>query len=159
MIAQVVSFKCILKNKLGHLISTTINRDVITSIQTPDGPFLAGLIEGLQDLRVGEKRRIAVAAEQAYGFYDPKKILQLPKEKIVSHSSADKTEDTLLISHQGIHQKYRIIEIQEDTVTLDGNHPLAGQDLVFEIEAIDVRAATPEEIFDSSLVDSKEVFH
>lgn len=158
MSVQVVSFKCTLKNKVGSVISTTFNRDVITSIDAPQ-TILSGLVQGLQNLKKGEKRSIAVAAEQAYGFYDPKKVVLFPRKKFSKEKSLNYGEPISIVTKSGTVRMYRVVEIYGDMVALDGNHPLAGQDLIFEIEALDAREATPEEIVESSNLVSSQVLH
>jgi len=80
MKAQIVSFHCVLSDPMGKVISSTFNQDVITI----DGQseFLKGLTQGLQNLKKGEKRRICVAAEQAYGLYNPDLVLEVPRDRL-----------------------------------------------------------------------------
>ncbi|MNK06296.1 FKBP-type peptidyl-prolyl cis-trans isomerase SlyD [compost metagenome] len=156
--AQIISFNCILKNKAGKLISSTFNREVITSAEG-QGAMLSGLVEGLQNLKKGEKRSISLSAEQAYGFYDPKKVILFPRKKISKEMSLRQGEAVTIVSKTGQHRSYRVVQVHGDMVTLDGNHPLAGQDLVFEIETLEARAATSEEIMESSNLMSGQYLH
>lgn len=149
---QIVSFHCILKNKLGRVISSTFNHEVLTWDESQQN-MLAGLARGLQNLKKGEKRRIALSAEQAYGFYDPQKVLHFHRNELPSGRPIHLGQTYLMRTREGKHENFRIAQINGDQVTLDGNHPLAGQDLVFEIEATAVRNATPEEISDSASTD------
>ncbi|UXR64763.1 FKBP-type peptidyl-prolyl cis-trans isomerase [Bdellovibrio bacteriovorus] len=149
MNVQIVSFHCVLKNKLGQIISSTYNRDVLTSLPEGTDHSLPGLSVGLKDIRKGEKRQIELSAEEAYGFYDTTKVLELARESLVG-SSKLKVGESVLFAREGKNvEKFRVTDLSQDRITLDGNHPLAGQDLIFEIEALDVREATPEEIQDS----------
>jgi FKBP-type peptidyl-prolyl cis-trans isomerase SlyD len=147
MKAQVISFKCHLKNKAGKLISFTYNRDVLTLGEETPGLMLAGLNRGLRDLKKGEKRVLNLSAEEAYGLYDPQKIILFPLKKLPHQ--VRKGEMINIISKSGVKRAYTVLEIHSDLVSLDGNHPLAGQDLIFEIEALDAREATHQEIFTS----------
>lgn len=158
MSAQVVSFNCTLKNKVGNVISTTFNRDVITSIDAPQ-TVLSGLVKGLQNLKKGEKRKITLSAEEAYGFYDPKKIVLFPRKKFGKEKLLTYGELISIVGKSGTVRTYRVLEIYGDMVALDGNHPLAGQDLIFEIETVDARDATPDEIVESSNPVSNQVLH
>lgn len=158
MSVQVISFKCTLKNKVGNVISTTFNRDVITSTNTPQA-LLSGLVDGLQNLKKGEKRQISLTAEQAYGFYDPKKIVLFPRKKFGKEKSLQYGEPVSVVTKSGLVKMYRVVELYGDMVALDGNHPLAGQDLIFEIETTDARDATPDEIIESLNDLSSQVLH
>lgn len=158
MSVQVISFKCTLKNKVGNVISTTYNRDVITSTNAPQA-ILSGLVDGLQNLKKGEKRKITLTAEQAYGFYDPKKIVLFPRKKFGKEKSLQYGESVSVVTKSGLVKMYRVVELYGDMVALDGNHPLAGQDLIFEIETTDARDATPDEIVESFNDLSSQVLH
>lgn len=158
MTAQIASFNCILKNKYGQLISSSINRDVLTSIPF-EGALLSGLARGLQDLKKGEKRSISLAAEQAYGVYDPKKVVLFPRKKIPDSQSIRTGQNISILSNSNVVHSYKVMQIYGEMVALDGNHPLAGQDLVFEIEVIAVRDATADELSDSQHTVSAQLLH
>lgn len=144
MKAQVVSFRCVVKNKLGKVLSSTFNHDVVTAHQQGEDLPLAGLIEGLQNLKQGEKRRISVSAERAYGFYDLSKVIECPLACLEGRPAV--IGESLTCLYNGNPTQFRLVAREGDKITLDANHPLAGQDLVFEIETISAREARPEEI-------------
>lgn len=158
MRAQIISFKCIVKNKAGKFISSTYNHDVLTVSETPSHSFLSGLNKNLQDLKKGEKRVISVLAEEAYGLYDPKKVILFPRRKLPGN--VKKGMLVHIVRKSGVQRGYHVVELHSaELVSLDGNHPLAGQDLVFEIEAIEARDATAQEI-DESLNDvTQQLLH
>ena len=148
MKAQIVSFHCVLKNKLGRVLSSTFNNDVITGMEgSPE--VLQGLVEGLQNLRKGEKRKILVSAEKAYGFYDPKKVIECACDEVESGSNLRMGDLVYLSIGKGKPRSLRVVALDGERITLDGNHPLAGQDLIFEIEATKARDATLEELNDN----------
>lgn len=157
MSAQVISFNCVVKNKAGKLISTTYNRDVLTISEINSGEVLYGLNKSLQNLKKGEKRTISVLAEEAYGLYDPKKIILFPRKKLPSNII--KGETVHITSKSGVKRVYRILELHSDFVSLDGNHPLAGQDLIFEIDTLEARNATAQEIDDSINTVAHQLLH
>jgi FKBP-type peptidyl-prolyl cis-trans isomerase SlyD len=148
MRAQVVSFHCVLKNKLGQTLSSSFNRDVINCSEGADDT-LPGLIEGLQNVSSGEKRRIFVPANRAYGTYDPELVIEVPRatlrdgKHLTVGSQVTATlrspDETLL---------FRVVECKRNSVILDANHPLAGQDLVFDVEVVSARDAMDEDFED-----------
>jgi len=156
VIPQVISFNCILKNSSGRLISTTYNKDVLTSINK-DKAMLLGLARGLQNLQTGDKRKITLKAEEAYGFYDPKKIIYYPKKRMLKEVKVG--EIITIIGKSGTARIYKVVTLQADMIGLDANHPLAGQDLVFEIETLAARDATKEEIEAASNDLSAQLLH
>lgn len=157
MVDQVISFNCLLKNKAGHIISSTVNREVLTVIEADQNAMLPGLAKGLQNLKKGEKRSISLRAEEAYGLYDPKKVILYPRKLLPENIRSGQT--ITIVGKTGIHRTYRIAEFHKSMVSLDGNHPLAGQDLIFEIETLEARAATREEINGSINIVSSQLLH
>ncbi len=144
MTVQVVSFHCVLKNKYGQVISSSFNQNVLTQSQNPQDR-LKQLGVALQGVKKGEKRRIALSAEEAYGFYDPSLVLTKEIEQLDLDEPLKLGEQIMYVS-KGKRGMYRVTEVSGESVTLDGNHPLAGQDLVFEIETLSAREATTEEL-------------
>jgi FKBP-type peptidyl-prolyl cis-trans isomerase SlyD len=150
MKAQVVSFHCVLKNGLGQLINTSFNRDVITHVSGAP-KVVNGLPAGLRDVKPGERRSIAVKAQEAYGLYDPALTRQASRRSLLSTGELAVDDRVHLADSFGDFQLYRITKIIGDLVYLDANHPLAGQDLTFDIHIVDARDATPEEMLESSI--------
>ena len=109
------------------------------------GQVIPGLEDQMHGLLKGDKKLIAVKAADAYGEIEQDMIVQvpraqLPKKDIVvgDQFHAD--------SGQGQVQVVTVTGVSETHVTVDGNHPLAGQDLNFEVEVVDVRDATKDEV-------------
>lgn len=158
MQAQVVSFKCLLKSITGQLISSSFNRDVLTTASGEGAP-LKGLAQALNGLIKGEHRRIYLKAQDAYGFYDPSKVILFPLNKVPDFKNIRLGQTVSIVSKSGVLRVYRVLQIYGDMVSLDENHPLAGQDLVFEIEATESRAATKEEVSELQSLVSKQWIH
>lgn len=158
MKAQVVSFHCVLKDITGRLISSTFNQEVITHTEGPQ-QMLRGLAQGLQDLKKGEKRRVVLRAAQAYGYYDPQLVIEIPRKRLYQGEHLRLGQQVQAQFHDGGLQMLRVISISRNRVTLDGNHPLAGQDLVFEIEATEAREASAEEIAASTPTGAVRYLH
>jgi FKBP-type peptidyl-prolyl cis-trans isomerase SlyD len=96
-------------------------------------------------MKEGEKRTIEVPAEEAYGPSDPNLIQKVPRE----YFQGIQLERGLPLQAQtpeGQIINMIVVDFDDNTVTVDLNHPLAGRDLVFEIEVVNVREATPDEI-------------
>lgn len=154
---QIISFKCTLKTKMGTLISTTYNLDVLTAIENEDACSLIGLSKNLINLKKGDKRNIELTAKDAYGFYYPEKIIFYPRAQLPRETR--KGETITIVSKNGVSNTYVVLELFPNFARLDGNHPLAGQDLIFEIETLAARSATEKEIADSSNPLQKQIMH
>lgn len=150
MKTQIVSFHCVLKNKLGQVLSSSFNKDVINQLaKSPAAESeqkLRGLVAGIQNVRKGEKREISVPASEAYGLYDPKLVLKISRSDLLNGKKLAVGSQIMTQSTPGNpSQVYRVIEATGNQLVLDGNHPLAGQDLVFEVEVVSVRKARRED--------------
>lgn len=146
MQAQIISFHCILTDKVGKVISSTFNKDVITQGQSG---FLKGLSDGLRNLQAGEKRRISLSAPDAYGFYDPDLVMEISRRRFPNGSKLTIGDQVFVPVKGGKLRAYRVVQSSKRMLNLDGNHPLAGNDLTFEVEGVQSRDATSEELLES----------
>lgn len=153
---QVISFHCVLKNNLGKVISSTFNRDVLTH---GSGEYLRGLSAELQNLKAGEKRRIFLSAPQAYGYYDLNLVIEVSRRKISQGKRLKLGDQVSIQTRDKKWRTFRVIQENSKTLTLDGNHPLAGQDLIFDVEGIQIRDATPEEVKELDLESASQMYH
>lgn len=140
MSAQLIVFHCTLKNRLGQTLSQTFNSRILAKGPFPDGQ-LSLVYKALQELKCGERRQIALNADQAFGFYDPALVI-VRDLKSLGNASELKRGEVVKYQFNGALHEFRVIEINSRSVTLDGNHPFAGQDLIFDIELKDVKAIT-----------------
>lgn len=159
MKAQIVSFKCTLKNKLGQIVSSSVNNDVINQLEEGTEK-LKGLAAGLQNVKAGEKRQIFVPADQAYGLYDPGLVVQIPRNQLLRGNDLELGNEIITqCTDDGHVRTFRVIDAAEDSVVLDGNHPLAGQDLTFEIEITAARKASAEDLADAPVKPTARYIH
>jgi FKBP-type peptidyl-prolyl cis-trans isomerase SlyD len=156
MNVQVISFNCILKNKDGQLISSTRKHDVLNRSLENDSE-LKGLVRDLQNLTKGEKRSVSLTAEEAYGSHQQQKVIFYPRQKLRKTAAVGDVVSVTGVS--GAVRTYKLVQFHGDMASLDGNHPLAGQDLIFEIETLDVRDATALEISDHKNSMSIQILH
>lgn len=141
---QIISYSCLLKNRMGRMISSTIVRDALLDPDNTQLPLKA-LSEGLRNIKKGEFREIFLRAHDAYGLYDPNLVITraIDEDEFLAPL---KINEKIIVIKDGKSTPMRVVQFSEDTVTLDGNHPLAGQDLVFEIQALEAREATKDEL-------------
>ena len=140
---QVIQFHYVLKDRFGKIIESTRGREAVYLL-TGSGQVVRGLEKALLKLNPGEKRTITVLAHEAYGYRDEELVNRIPLTKLPIKVNVG---DTLEVETQG--GSKQIVTVMAKTssdVTLDGNHPLAGQELTFEVEILENREATNEEI-------------
>ncbi len=128
----------------GTLIDSSYDHKPMAIIQG-SGYLIPGLEDALIDHQVGDKFEVAVSAEQAYGDRHDEYVQTVPKELL--QGVEDLTVGTQLrASTDDGEQTVIVIDVSDDEVTVDGNHPLAGLDLSFDVEILEVRTATEEEL-------------
>jgi len=128
----------------GTLIDSSYDHKPMAIIQGT-GYLIPGLEDALIDHQEGEKFEVAVACEQAYGERHDEYVQTVPKELLQGvedlavgtqlRASTDDGEQTVIV-----------IDVTDEEVTVDGNHPLSGIDLSFDVEILEVREATAEEL-------------
>lgn len=109
------------------------------------GMIIPGLEEGMKDLSIGDKKTIEVGFEKAYGPVMPEAKQEVPKDQLPQDAELTVGMQLMAQGPQGA-IPVTITEVKEATVTVDFNHPLAGKDLIFEIEVVEVREPTKEEL-------------
>jgi FKBP-type peptidyl-prolyl cis-trans isomerase SlyD len=143
---RVVSFHYTLKNSQGEVLDSSSGSEPLSYLEG-SGQIIPGLEQQLTLLSVGDKRTVSVAAAQAYGEHDAELIMEMPRNRL---PKSDKLEIGDQFSGRNKDGEpanvFTVIKLSEETVTLDGNHPLAGQDLTFEVEVTEMRAATQDEL-------------
>jgi peptidylprolyl isomerase len=102
------------------------------------GQIIPGLDQALPGMAVGEKKTVEVPADQAYGHPDPNARQAVPRADIPADIPLDLGTQLQVQTPQGQVMPVTVIEVTEDQVTLDANHPLAGKDLTFAIELVEI---------------------
>ncbi len=110
------------------------------------GQIIPGLEEALYGMKVGEEKTVVIEPDDAYGEYDPDSLQVARKEEFSEEIPLDVGTFLDLMDNEDEILSAQIIEADEDTVTLDFNHPLAGKTLTFEITVAGLRPATAEEL-------------
>ena len=107
------------------------------------GMVIKGFDEGVTGMSVGEKKTINIPVEEAYGPKNAEMVINMPKDRFPKDMELE--EGMPLMMSDGSGQNFQVVvtEIKDDSVILDANHPLAGQDLVFDIELVEIVGTKP----------------
>ena len=108
------------------------------------GGVFDALEVGLQGKAKGETFRVELSAEEAIGEFDPEWVMTEPRDAFPPEIQLG--TQVALDDEDGESQLFMVTAIDNEHVTIDGNHPLCGKALVFAGTVVDVRAATPKEI-------------
>ena len=126
------------------LIDSSYDHSPLAVIQGT-GYLIPGLEEALIDHVAGDKFEVEVAAEHAYGQRHDGYVQTVPKDMFGSIDDLAVGAQLRATTDDG-EQTVIVIDVTEDEITVDGNHPLAGMDLKFDVEILEVRDATEDEL-------------
>lgn len=105
------------------------------------GSVIAGFDSGVTGMQVGEKKTINIPVDEAYGEKQEDLFMEFPRDRFPPDVQPE-TGMQLNMSN-GNEQNFpvTIVEVNDDTVILDANHPLAGEDLIFDLELVEIKGA------------------
>lgn len=108
--------------------------------------IIPGLERELDGKTVGDKLKVTVAPADAYGEYMKEAVQEVPRSNFQGVDNIEVGMQFQSQTEDGHVMLVTVKDVTKDTVVVDGNHPLAGQALTFDVEIVDVRAASDEEI-------------
>lgn len=107
------------------------------------GQMIKGFDAGVQGMRVGDRKTIQIAPEEAYGHRDEEAIIEFPAENVPSDLTLEPGMQLTLRNQYGQPVPVVVLEVKGDVVIMDANHMLAGQELVFDVELVEIVGGKP----------------
>jgi FKBP-type peptidyl-prolyl cis-trans isomerase SlyD len=141
---SVVTFHYTLRDPQARVLDTSSGGEPISYLEG-SGQIIEGLEEQLRGVVVGVKRSISVAAAKAYGLRDESQVQCVPRSSLPIEGEL-KPGDRFQAGEDRFAPVVMVVKIDGDEVLLDANHPLAGVDLLFDVEIVAVRPATAAEV-------------
>jgi FKBP-type peptidyl-prolyl cis-trans isomerase SlyD len=141
---SVVSIQYTLKNSEGTIIDQSSEDHPLTYLQGHKN-IIPGLENALLEKTVGDTLDVSIEPEQAYGTVNPALIQEVPKEHFQGVEALEVGMRFQASTEQGP-VPVVVTNVAEDVITVDGNHPLAGQTLNFSVKVEDIREASEEEL-------------
>ena len=140
----VVSIHYTLTNKAGEKLDSSIGAEPLSYLHGA-GNIIPGLESALSETSVGDKLTVTIEAADAYGERNEAQMQTVSKDmfqgmdkvEVGMQFQADSSSGPAIVT---------VTEIDGDNITIDGNHPLAGEQLTFDVEVMDIRPATETEI-------------
>jgi peptidylprolyl isomerase len=126
----------------GSTFDSSEGRDPL-AFEVGAGMVIKGFDEGVTGMNVGEKKTVHIPFVEAYGPRSEEMFIKFPKEQFPADMNPEIGLQLTLSNGAGEYFQVRVAEIMENEVILDGNHPLAGQDLVFDIELVEIEGGSP----------------
>ena len=144
MTKQVIGFHYTLKDKDGNIIDTSQDTTPLHFLEG-SGQIIPGLEKEIVGLNIGDKKNVQVKAADAYGEVIPD--LQITVQKSQFPPDKDlQVGDQFQVNEDPNAPIFTVVGIEGEEVHIDGNHPMAGHDLFFDIELTEKREATQEEL-------------
>lgn len=142
---KVATLHYTLKDDKGALIESSVGSEPLAYIHGV-GNLIPGLEEKLEGKQAGDKLSVVVKPEDAYGERDEELIEEVEKAEFDEGEELEVGKEFQYDDEDGNVFHVRVVKIEGDMVTVDGNHPLAGQTLAFDVEVVGVRDASAEEL-------------
>lgn len=141
---RVVTFHYTLRDPAGKVLDTSIGGEPVTFLEGA-GQIIDGLDEQLRSEPAGRKLRVQIPAAKAYGEHDPAQV-QRVKRAMLPVEGELRVGDQFRAGNDAYAPVVTVAKIEGDDVLLDANHPLAGVPLTFDVEIVEARSATAEEL-------------
>lgn len=138
-------------HKTGETIEETFNAEPLLFLYGV-GSMIPEFEENLSNKVKGDKFDFNIKAENAYGVASDDQIAELPKNIFNDENGKFNAEQVFegailpMVDNEGNHLRGTVVAVNDETIKMDFNHPLSGVDLKFEVEVIEVRNATQEEL-------------
>lgn len=142
---KVVALDYTLKDETGQVLDSSHGQEPLLYLHGAQ-QIVPGLERALTGLQAGDSKDVVVAPEDGYGAHDPEGVFGIPRTAFPEGAQVTVGQTFVGEDDEGQHVPVRVIEVRDDAIVVDANHPLAGQTLYFHVDVRDVRDATLEEL-------------
>jgi FKBP-type peptidyl-prolyl cis-trans isomerase 2 len=125
------------KLKNGQVFDSSEGKEPLT-VKLGEGNFIHGFEKGLLDMEVNEKKTVTIPKEEAYGEIQKELYQAVKNEELPDTIEPEVGMGLVARNPDGTERQLRVAEVNNDHIVIDANHPLAGQDLVFELEVVEI---------------------
>ncbi|MBT8260421.1 MAG: peptidylprolyl isomerase [Bacteroidia bacterium] len=119
----------------GQIFDSSLEREPL-EVKLGQGQLIPGFELGLIDMAVNEKKTITIEIQEAYGEVNKDLFQKVPKAELPDTIKPEVGMGLVGSNPDGSQRQFRIAEVEEDHIIIDANHPLAGQDLIFDLELV-----------------------
>lgn len=126
----------------GETFDSSAGREPL-QFEVGSGAVIKGFDEGVTGMTIGQKKTIQIPFMEAYGPHSPEMVIEMPKDRFPADMEISIGMPLQMSDGQGRQFQVSVTEIKETAVMLDANHPLAGKDLIFDLELVEIEGASP----------------
>lgn len=123
----------------GSEFDSSLEREPL-EVTVGQGEIIPGVEHALIGMTPGDTKTVRIEADDAYGAHDAEKVIQVERDQIPEDVELETGRMLELRGTDGSRSIVTIAEVSDDTVALDANHPLAGQNLTFQLQLVEVGA-------------------
>ena len=121
----------------GRVFDSSLEREPL-EVELGKGQLIPGFENGLMDMAVNEKKTIKIEKHEAYGEVNENLFQKVSKSQLPPDLKPEVGMGLVGSNPEGAEQQFRIAKVEADDIILDANHPLAGHDLVFDLELLEI---------------------
>ncbi len=121
----------------GTVFDSSLERDPF-EFTLGQGMVIPGFEDAVMDMKVGETKTVDIPNEKAYGPYRDELLVVVEKSQVPPHIEPSVGMALQIRTPEGTVTNVNVTDMDDDTITLDANHPLAGKDLIFEIKLVEI---------------------
>ena len=122
----------------GQVFDSSLEREPI-EFTIGGGQIIPGLEKGLIDMEVNEKKTIQIPQTEAYGDIQKELFQEIPKDQLPQEITPEVGMGLVAKNPDGSERQLRVAEVKEESIIIDANHPLAGKDLIFDVEVVEIK--------------------
>lgn len=122
----------------GQIFDSSLEREPL-EITVGEGKLIPGFEKALINMQVNEKKTVEIVKEEAYGDVQKELFHQVTKDQLPQDIQPEVGMGLASKAPDGTEHQFRVVEVNDDHIVVDGNHPLAGQDLVFDLELVEIK--------------------
>lgn len=121
----------------GQVFDSSLERDPL-QFTVGGGQMIKGFDEAVNGMELNEKKTVTIPSAEAYGDRNDELIQQVPRTDLPADMKPEAGQTLVATNEAGQQTHVLVREVADDNITIDANHPLAGQDLIFEIELVEI---------------------
>ncbi|MDO6490697.1 MAG: peptidylprolyl isomerase [Cellulophaga sp.] len=122
----------------GQVFDTSEGREPL-EFTLGQGQLIPGFEKGVIDMKLNEKKTITIAKEEAYGEVNEALIQEVKKSELPQDMEPKVGMGLVSKAPDGREMNLMVVEVKEESIVIDGNHPLAGKDLIFDLEVLEIK--------------------
>lgn len=122
----------------GQVFDSSVERGEPLQFTMGQGHLIPGFEKGLLDMQVNEKKTINISKDEAYGDTRAELIQEVPKDQLPDDIKPEVGMGLTSKTQDGQDVNLVVKDVKEDTIVVDGNHPLAGKSLIFDLEVVEI---------------------